>query len=143
MAVVIDDHHLLALLANVTPDELAERIRSGVYTTGCWYYRLARAATTSGAGSLGRRIGVLSSAEQELVRQRLGQLPAGVGLLGWRTVVPVMAQLRVRHPLNLLSAEALAVAIVTSADIVLSTESPHLTAGASDLGVSCDVHPLR
>jgi len=136
LAVVIDDHLLLSLLGGTAPPSVTNEARSGtVYTTGCWYYRLARAVASSGAGSLSSRFGELAQVEQAQVRQQLDDLPAGIGILGWRTVVPVMAALRVRQQLNLLNAEALAVALPTSATVVITTASPLLRAGAGDLGV--------
>jgi hypothetical protein len=57
----------------------------------------------------------------------LGRWPA-------RTLVPVMAALRVRRQLNLLNAEALAVALLTSGVLVVSTDSPLLRSGALDVG---------
>ncbi len=48
----------------------------------------------------------------EKVREALAHLPSDVGLLHPRAVVPVMFTLRVRRPLNLLGAEALAVALL-------------------------------
>jgi len=136
LAVVIDDHLLLSLLAGTAPPSVTDEARSGtVYTTACWYYRLARAVASSGAGSLSSRLTTLADAEQAKVRHQLDDLPAGIGILGWRTVVPVMVALRVRQQLNLLNAEALAVALLTSATVVITTASPLLRAGAADLGV--------
>ncbi|MEJ7721845.1 MAG: hypothetical protein WKF58_16095 [Ilumatobacteraceae bacterium] len=47
-----------------------------------------------------------------------------------------MAALSVRRRPNLLTAEALASALVTKGDLVVSVESPILHSGADDLGVS-------
>jgi hypothetical protein len=46
-----------------------------------------------------------------------------------------MPALRVRRPLNMLNAEALAVALPLDASIVVSTDSPLLRSGAADLEV--------
>ncbi|HTX01553.1 MAG TPA: hypothetical protein VMD59_22400 [Acidimicrobiales bacterium] len=46
-----------------------------------------------------------------------------------------MAALRVRQPLNLLSAEALAVCLLTSSSLLVATDSPPLRAGAAELGI--------
>ncbi len=136
MTVVIDDHLLLSLLAGTGPPSVTNEARSGtVYTTACWYYRLARAVASSGAGSLSGRFGELARAEQTQVGHQLDDLPAGIGILGWRTVVPVMAALRVRQQVNLLNAEVLAVALLTSATVVITTASPVLRARAGDIGV--------
>lgn len=46
-----------------------------------------------------------------------------------------MIGLRVRRPLNLLNAEALAAAVVLDTALVVATDSPLLRGGADDLGV--------
>jgi hypothetical protein len=46
-----------------------------------------------------------------------------------------MRALRVSRPLNLLSAEALAAALVLDAALVVSTDSPLLREAADELGV--------
>lgn len=133
MTIVVDDLLLLRLLTGSAPPTVTEELRSGsVYTSGCWYYRLARAVSSSGTGSLSQHVAGLARPEQEQVRRDLEDLPPELGLLGWRTVVPVMAALRVRRQLNLLNAEALAVAVLTSAVLVVGTDSPLLRSGASD-----------
>ncbi|HMD45263.1 MAG TPA: hypothetical protein VKG43_03830 [Acidimicrobiales bacterium] len=139
MAVVIDDHVLLRLLAGAAPSPVGKEAESGrVLTTGCWYFRLARVAGMPGTGSLSTQIELLEEQTREAVRQGLRRLPSEIGLFGWRIVVPVMAELRVRRQVNPLSAEALAVATLAEAELVVSTESPLLEAGAEDLGI-----PLR
>lgn len=136
MTVVVDDHLLLSLLAGTAPDLTAHEAASGtIYTTGCWYYRLAKAAARTGRGSLSQRITELSPTDQVQVRSTLEGLPAGIGLLGWRTVVPIMAALRVPQALNLLNAEAIAVALLTSAELMVSVDSPLLRASAAEVGV--------
>jgi hypothetical protein len=59
MAVVIDDHLLLGMLAGLPSEAIAEEMRAEVvYTTGCWHYRLARAVQAgSGSGSLSGGVG--------------------------------------------------------------------------------------
>jgi hypothetical protein len=48
-----------------------------------------------------------------------------IGLLSYRTLVPVMAALRVRRPLNMLNADALAVALVVDGAIRVKVLSTH------------------
>lgn len=62
--------------------------------------------------------------------------PDEIALMTSRTVVPVMLALRVRRPLNMLDAEALALALLTEAPVLVTTEAPLLRSGADDLGVS-------
>ena len=50
-----------------------------------------------------------------------------------------MAQLRLRRPLNMLGAEALAVALLTEATVLVTAESPMLAAGAAELGIPFQV----
>jgi hypothetical protein len=70
----------------------------------------------------------------------LDQLPAEIGLLSLRRLVPVMAALP--GQLNLLTAEAVAAAVVLGARIAVSTASPLVTAAADSVGVSVDVVDL-
>ena len=60
----------------------------------------------------------------EIALISLQEVPDEIGLLTSRTVVPVMLALRVRRPLNMLNAEALAVALLAGAELIVTTESP-------------------
>lgn len=137
MAVVVDDHLLLEFLAGVrVEDEWGDEI----YTTGCWYYRLTRAAMAGqGGGSLSGKFAALGEDEQRQALSGLSQLPRSIGLLSYRSAVPVMAALRVRRPLNMLNAEALAVALVVEGHVRVSAASRLLADGARDLGIPYDV----
>ena len=44
--IVVDDQVLFAVLAGRANETLAPPISEDVYTTGSWYYRLARAVAT-------------------------------------------------------------------------------------------------
>jgi hypothetical protein len=114
MAVVIDDRLLLEVLARAAPAAVTDELSDGaVFTTSCWYWRLGRAVTVgSGTGSLSGRLAALAAEDQDRVLWALQELPDRIGLLTSRTVVPVMLALRVRRPLNMLNAEALAVALL-------------------------------
>jgi len=137
MAVVIDDHLLLGVLAGLPSEAIAEEMQADVvYTTGCWYYRLARAVQAgSGSGSLAGRLGALGAEERERALTSLQVLPQMIGLLSYRTVVPVMAALRVRRPLNMLNAEALAVALIVDGRVRTAVSSELLRSGAQDLAI--------
>jgi hypothetical protein len=136
----MDNHLLLRVLVRSEPAVVTEEIGSGaVYTSGCWYYRLARSVASPGGGALSQHVAALAPRDQEQVRRDLDALPSAVGLIGWRTIVPVMAALRVRRQLNLLNAEALAIALLTSGVLVVSTDAPLLRSGALDVGVDYQV----
>ncbi len=134
MAIVIDDHLLVDVLADTTTEWLRAQVKQSViYTTGSWYYRLANAAHRgSGQGTLSRRLAQLPA---EFHRERIDELPDWIGLVGPRLLVPVMAAIETRRRPNVLTAEALAVAVLTNSEIVVSTDSPLLRDGDSDLGI--------
>jgi hypothetical protein len=108
----------------------------GVFTTSAWYYRLGRAAfANSDACALSGRLERFGEPTRGRVRAALADLPASIGLLHPRVVVPVMFTLRVRRQLNWLGAEAMAVALVVPARLLPTTEAPALRAAAEDTGV--------
>jgi hypothetical protein len=141
---IVDDALLLAILAKqegaseallITTAEAGE-----VFTTGSWFWRLARALARPGQGALSRALAASSEDEQRRVNNALEQLPAQIGLLSMRRLVPVMAALP--GQLNLLTAEAVAAAVVLGARIAVSTPSPLLAAAADSVGVGLDVVDL-
>jgi hypothetical protein len=134
VAIVVDDHLLLDLLAD-DPDEwlAAESAHSAVYTTAAWYYRLASAAHRgTGDGALSRK---LTALPESFRSERIDNLTDRVGLIGPRLLVPVRAALVTRRRPNGLMAEALAVALATDSTIVVSTHSVLLRDCAGDLGI--------
>jgi hypothetical protein len=128
VALVVDDHLLLDLLAEDVRGWLAEAVsEAAVYTTGSWYYRVASASKHgSGRGSLSGRIAAMTEPSQTAVRGRIARLPDEIGMIGPRTLVPVMAGLQAPRRLNYLSAEALALAVLTEATLAVRTDSPPL-----------------
>ncbi|MGH9150833.1 MAG: hypothetical protein ACRD03_00170 [Acidimicrobiales bacterium] len=111
-----------------------------VYTTGCWYYRLARALlAASGAGSLSSRLEAVGPAARDDALESVRRLPDRIGLVSLRTSAPVMATLPVRRSLNMLNAEALAVALIVRGGLVVTVDSDLLRDGAADLGVGYQV----
>jgi len=137
LPVVIDDRLLLDVLAgDVRPEVGAEMRRGGVYTTSCWYYRLGRAVLGSGEGALSRRLDVLGGEPRRAVTDALTELPDAIGILSPRVTVPVMLALRVRRQVNMLSAEALAIALLVSGSILVTTDTPLVRSGAEDLGLA-------
>lgn len=135
--IVIDDQLLLDALSGHARASISEPLERGeVFTTGCWYYRLGRAVSAgAGTGSLSRRFEALDPPTRTRALSALDELPEEIGLLSLRVLVPVMQALRVRRPLNMLNAEALAVALLLDASITVSTDSPLLRSGAADLEV--------
>lgn len=126
MTQLVDDQVLASLLRGDIPPNSA----SSVFTTGCWYVRLCRAAMNAS-----EREGVLSgpfAAQPQTIRRRsvsrLMELPDDIGLISLRTLGPLMGELRQRHRLNLLSSEAVAAAVHLQADVVLASNSPQLEA---------------
>ena len=77
MAVVIDDHLLLDVVAGVaSPAEREAVANEVVYTTGCWYYRLARAVLAgSGDGSLSGRLDALGPEARDAALESIRRLP--------------------------------------------------------------------
>lgn len=137
MTIIIDDHILFDVLAGRASDEFRdEASRGGLFTTGTWYYRLARAVGAGvGTGQLSRRVASLTAQEAVIFNAAIDELPAEVGLLSLRFVVPVMRALRVRRQLNMLNAEALAAAVVLDASLLVSVDSALLRSGAAELAV--------
>ena len=134
MAIVVDDHLLLDLLADDSAEWLrAQSAQSAIYTTAAWYYRLANAAHRgTGDGALSRKLARLPASFRS---ERIDNLTDRVGLIGPRLLVPVMAALVTRRRPNVLMAEALAVAMITESAIVVATDSELLGDGAADLGI--------
>lgn len=141
MAVVVNDRLLLDVLAGRAPTRVAAQLSSGeVFTTSSWYYRLGRAAFSgSGLGALSGPLASFAPDVRRRVVDALQDLPNDVGLLHPRVVVPVMFALRVRRQLNVLSAEALAVAVLVGGDLLVTTDAPMLQAGAAELGVAYEI----
>ncbi len=126
---ILDDALLLAVLAGVAADDVhAAADRNEVFTTGCWYWRLSRAlhdGTVTGA--LSRAMQDLNAEQQTRVVGAVQQLPRQIGLLSLRQLVPVMTALETGRRLNLLTAEAIAAAVVLGATIMVTTQSALLT----------------
>jgi hypothetical protein len=135
---VVDDHILIDHLAGRLRGWIAaQAAESAVYTTASWYFRVASAAEHgSGSGALSSRISTLPDAERHVVRSKISSLPDSIGLIGPRTLVPIMAALPTPRRLNFLAAEALALAIATEATIAVRVDSPLLREGCAALAVN-------
>lgn len=134
---VIDDAHLLVVLAAQADADTAKALEdSEVFTTSSWYWRLARAIRDPrSAGVLTRAFAQLSRQRQQTVLTALEILPAEIGMLPPRALVPIMSVLDTPRRLNFLSAEALATALLLDATVVVSTESELLREACGALGV--------
>ncbi len=82
----------------------------------------------------------MSPQERRQVEISLSELPDEIGLLSLRRLVPVMRALP--GQLNLLTAEAVAAAVVLNGEIVVTTESPLLSQAARSAGVTVEVLSL-
>lgn len=134
---VIDDHLLLDILAGNATPPFADEARARPCTQ-------RRAGTTGSPARLSkdpararcRVASTLSDPDRQEVRARLLSLPDPIGMIGPRTLVPVMAALRTPRRLNFLSSEALAVAILTESSIAVRTDSPPLREACAALRVT-------
>ncbi len=137
MVLVVDDALLLTVLAGAAPPELRDAMRRAeLFTTGSWYYRLARAASDrSFSGALASAVDALAPAQRARVLASLERLPEEVGLLGMRRLVPVMRRLDVGRRLNFLTAEAVAAATSLGAGLRVTTESRLLSDACHALGI--------
>ncbi len=142
--VVVDDALLLAVLTSQSHQPVIALIAAAAegepFTTGSWYWRLARALARPGRGALSRAMEAMSDQEQRQAETALRELPDEVGLMSLRRLVPVMRALP--GQLNLLTAEAVATAVVLGGGIVVTTESPLLTRAAQSAGVTVEVVSL-
>lgn len=139
---LIDDALLLSVLGGGAVDEVAEAARRGrLFTTGSWYYRLARAAHDwTFAGALSSALDTLPAERRERAALALDALPGEIGLLDMRRLVPIMRRLPGRR-LNFLTAEAVAAALALDATVCVTTESPLLHDACRAVGV--EVRTLR
>lgn len=123
---IVDDALLLRVLALTAPDDILDEARTGqVFTTGSWYYRLAKAvAQPRVAGALSSAMTALPSDAEERARNGLRSLPPIIGMLDLRGLVPTMVALDVGRPLNFLAVEAIAAAVLLDGGLVVSTKPP-------------------
>lgn len=139
---LVDDRLLLDLLSGTAGAELSAALAAGeVFTTGSWYYRLARAVSAgSGTGSLSGAFQALDEPERQRVLASLEELPEEIGLLSLRVVVPVIQALPVSGRLNFLSAEAVGAAILLEATITVTVDTSLLRRAATEVAVPFEVH---
>jgi hypothetical protein len=141
MPQVVDDLTLLAILSDDAGQSLLSAVESGeVLTTGTWYYRLHRAINDPKSTGIFSRIAAELSPERrsELV-DALNNPPAEITIPGPRLVVPIMGALRLDPRPNLLTAEAVAVALLCGGSIRLANESPPLIRACQTYGIPLTV----
>ena len=121
MTVLIDDHVLgRALTETLTETDLDAIDEDIIATTGCWYYRLCHAVRSPRiTGALSAPFVALPPELRERSIAALLYLPPEIVLMNLRDIAPTMAVLVDRHPLNLLSLEALSAATAIKAAVVL------------------------
>jgi hypothetical protein len=116
-AVLVDDQTLSGLLREEAawPDDQ-------VFTTGHWYLRLCQAVTRGAGGALSAPVLSLAPRQRERAVRSILELPGNIEMLSWRIVAPVMASQfdGAGRRLNLLSREALAVASLVGATVIMA-----------------------
>lgn len=113
--------------------------RKELYTTGYWYWRLARAIAHPIGGRLSGPLDAMPEEVQRRVLSAMADLPSSIGVLPLRRLVPVMAALP--GQINALTAEAVAAAVVIDGAIAVTTESEMLYRAAGAAGVPVAVVP--
>ncbi|CAN5818013.1 hypothetical protein BH24ACT3_BH24ACT3_12510 [soil metagenome] len=131
--VVLDDTLLLEWLIG----DFAVESDEAVATTAAWWFRLARALLRDGGGALSRQ---LATSPEDLRRRLLEEvldLPETVTVLHPRDTIAIAAGLSARHGLNLLAADALAVAQVLAGRLLVTVadDGPRLRAAATALDI--------
>lgn len=140
MTLVVDDQLLSMLLRGETlPGQLDSR--ESIFTTGCWYVRLCHAVlgVVDRPGALSGPFEALPPDRRERALAAVLELPEEIGLISLRELGPVIAQLRARHELNILSIEAVAAAVHLDATVALSAISPRLEAALAAEGRAVEI----
>ncbi|MFN2506195.1 MAG: hypothetical protein ABR540_18610 [Acidimicrobiales bacterium] len=135
MTLIVDDQLLSVVLRGERlPDEL--NTIGPIFTTGYWYVRLCQASlgVADRPGALSGPFAVLPPHRREQALAAVLELPDEIGLISLRELAPVIARLRARHHLNILSIEALAAAVQLSATVALSARSSRLEAALAAEG---------
>ncbi len=136
--IVVDDQLLLDVLAGTT-SQAAERALGdhAIATTLSWYFRLARALNSDRThGSLSRRFAAIGDERRADIQSSLSRLPEAIVLVDSRSLVPVMVAVCDTTRANLLTADAIATALILDAGIALSVATPLLDEAALTAHVS-------
>ncbi len=139
--IVIDDRLLLDVIVESATPALEPYLRAverrELYTTGYWYWRLARAIAHPIGGSLSGPFTGMAEDDRRRVLGAMASLPDSIGVLNLRRLVPVMAALP--GQVNILTAEAVATAIVLDASVAVVATSAMLDRAAAAAGVPVQV----
>jgi hypothetical protein len=138
---VIDDRPLFEGVVESDDDAVGSFREAGdrgeLYTTGYWYWRLPRAIGHPVGGALSDPFRRLPEEVQRRVTVAMTDLPASIGMLSLRRLVPIMAALP--GQVNALTAEAVATAIAVDGTVVVTTESEMLRRVATAASVPVEV----
>ena len=147
MNVIVNDHLLREVLLEQEPSWLRRLRRGGgIFTTGCWYYRLCSAwHDQSITGFLSGPIAALPVELQSGVIEMVMRLPDSIGLISMHDLAWSASRLGRVYGLNLLASEALAAAV--QSDSVLATAAinlpPRLQEAAAAEGIRVVSAPAR
>ena len=135
MTLLVDDQTVSGLIR-----EEIEWPQERVFTTGHWYLRLCQAVVRGAGGSLSRPVLSLPAPQREIALRAVLELPERIEILSWREVAPMMAG-QLDGPgrgLNLLSREALAVATLLEAKVIMAVgnENHLLRAALEQVGLN-------
>jgi hypothetical protein len=138
---VVDDLTFLAVLSGQASRTLLTAAESGdLLTTGSWYYRLHRAVNDPrSSGIFTRIVAALSPERRAELLDLLDDPPPQITIPGPRLVVPIMGALRLDPRPNLLTAEAVAVALISGSSIRVATQSPLLARASATYGIAYTV----
>jgi hypothetical protein len=118
--VVIDDHLVLRALVGTLPDEIDS---DALATTTTWWWRLALASRREApAGALSGPFARLDPLARAAVTRTLDGLPEVMVVPDLRRLLPLVADVGHHYGLNLLAAEALALAIHLDAPLRVATD---------------------
>lgn len=129
--VVLDDHLLRDLLADVPPPGLRRILRTRTpATTNLYHLRLCRAVVQARGGAL---TGAWASEQRQALGRRLVALPDEIRVVPLRALAYDMALLAHEHGLSSLGAEAIAAARALEAPLYVdeTDDGPRIRAAAS------------
>lgn len=113
-----------------------------IFTTGYWYVRLCIAIGRRTAGQLSGPVLSLPPQQRQRAVSAVLKLPPDIGLLSLRRLGPVIAELSRRHrPMNTLTREALAAAVMLGADVLMAERNQNhvLEAGVVQEGLQVEL----
>lgn len=130
--IVVDDHFIAQRLAAGSLGDADEQVA----TTCSWWWRLSAALAGSRGGALARRVAMLDPSQRRALFRTVASLPRRILVVDIRELIPAMAALSAVHHLNQLAAEAVVVAELLGADLVVSQDTPTVRHAATARGLS-------